>query len=374
MYDLAIVGGGLAGLALSIQAARAGFKTILFEKDRYPFHRVCGEYISLESWKFLESLGLNLSDSDLPIIKNLLVSSPSGNSMQLALPLGGFGISRYKIDHDLAMLAKDAGVQVLEATKVDEIVFDGPYHILQSSAGEFKARVCCAATGKRSNLDLKWKRPFAKRKANKLNNFIGVKYHVRMNNQPELISLHNFKDGYCGISAIENSTACLCYLTTAANLASNGNSIKKMENSVLCKNPFLKRIFNEAEFLFDQPIVISQISFEKKSQIEDHTLMLGDAAGMITPLCGNGMSMALHASKLAYSEIESFLKDKNDRAQMEERYSTQWKAYFASRLRVGRSIQKFFGSALLSNILVSGLKPFPGVGKWLVRQTHGQPF
>ena len=52
-YDLAIVGGGLAGLALSIQIAREGYRVILFEKEQYPLHRVCGEYISLESWDFL---------------------------------------------------------------------------------------------------------------------------------------------------------------------------------------------------------------------------------------------------------------------------------------------------------------------------------
>ncbi|HZG25248.1 MAG TPA: FAD-dependent oxidoreductase, partial [Chitinophagaceae bacterium] len=46
-YDVAIVGGGLAGLSLSIQMAKQGYSTILFEKEQYPFHRVCGEYISL---------------------------------------------------------------------------------------------------------------------------------------------------------------------------------------------------------------------------------------------------------------------------------------------------------------------------------------
>ncbi len=58
LYDAAIIGGGLAGLALSIQLAKKGYKTILFEKEQYPFHKVCGEYISMESWPFLESLGL----------------------------------------------------------------------------------------------------------------------------------------------------------------------------------------------------------------------------------------------------------------------------------------------------------------------------
>ena len=77
-YDVAVIGGGLGGLALGIQCARAGYKTIVFEKEEYPFHRVCGEYISLESWNFLEELGMPLSDMNLPVIKRLLVSSPNG--------------------------------------------------------------------------------------------------------------------------------------------------------------------------------------------------------------------------------------------------------------------------------------------------------
>src|SRR5881392_818783 len=81
-YDVGIIGGGLAGLALSIQSARAGYRTILFEKEKYPFHRVCGEYISLESWNFLEQLGLPLNKMNLPIIKKLIVSSPDGKTIE----------------------------------------------------------------------------------------------------------------------------------------------------------------------------------------------------------------------------------------------------------------------------------------------------
>src|SRR5436189_4662206 len=65
-YDVAIVGGGLAGLALSVQLAKNSHKIILLEKEQYPFHKVCGEYISLESWNFLVSLGLDLATMNLP--------------------------------------------------------------------------------------------------------------------------------------------------------------------------------------------------------------------------------------------------------------------------------------------------------------------
>ena len=79
-YDLAIVGGGLAGLALSVQIANAGYKVVLFEKEQYPFHRVCGEYISLESWDFLEGLGVDLPSLNVSQVKRLFVSDVKGNS------------------------------------------------------------------------------------------------------------------------------------------------------------------------------------------------------------------------------------------------------------------------------------------------------
>ena len=100
-YDCAVIGGGLAGLTLSIQLATKGHTVILFEKEQYPFHKVCGEYISLESWNFLERIGLPLSKMELPIIKKLNVTSPDGTILTADLPLGGFGISRYKIDYEL---------------------------------------------------------------------------------------------------------------------------------------------------------------------------------------------------------------------------------------------------------------------------------
>src|SRR6476659_3978963 len=47
-YDVAIIGGGLAGLSSAIELRMAGYNVILFEQEKYPFHKVCGEYISHE--------------------------------------------------------------------------------------------------------------------------------------------------------------------------------------------------------------------------------------------------------------------------------------------------------------------------------------
>lgn len=373
-YDVAIIGGGLAGLGLSILCARAGYNTVLFEKEKYPFHKVCGEYISLESWNFLQDLGVPLSDMQLPIINRLMVSAPDGNYIESPLPLGGFGISRYTIDQLLANIARNEGVTLLEETKVSDVIYRNNTFIIFSSKGETEATVAAGAYGKRGNLDVKWKRQFTRVHPNKLNHFVGVKYHIRTDHPADLICLHNFENGYCGISQVEDNKCCLCYLTTAANLRKSRNDIYSMERNILIKNPHLKKIFADMHLLCEEPLTISRISFNKKTQVENHVLMIGDSAGMITPLCGNGMSMALHAGKLAFEEIVPFLRGKINRYEMEIQYTQQWEKQFARRLQAGRLIQRFFGSSSLSNFLITTVKPFPRFISYLIQQTHGKPF
>jgi flavin-dependent dehydrogenase len=379
-------------LSLSIQLARAGFRVCLAEKEHYPFHRVCGEYISMESWDFLESLGLPLSTMHLPRITQLTVTAPNGIGIHQTLPLGGFGISRYTLDLHLARIAREAGVQVLEDTRVLDVQYgddpqgsagpdpaaaaqlrDGRVEI-QTSAGAFRSRVAVGSFGKRSNLDLRWQRPFVQAKAGPLNNYIGVKYHIEYDFPKDRIALHNFSDGYCGISAVEEHRYCLCYLTTANNLRKSGGSLKAMETQILSENPHLRDIFSRAKFLWDEPVTISQVSFARKELVRDHILFCGDAAGMITPLCGNGMSMALHGSKILAGLLAQQLQGDISRQELESAYTRAWNRQFSTRLKVGRTIQSLFGKPLATNLLVRGLKPFPALVRGLVSLTHGKPY
>ena len=372
-YDIALIGGGLAGLATSILLAKASRSVVLFEKEKYPFHKVCGEYLSLESWNFLTQLGLPLSQMSLPMIDTLLLTAPNGNVFKTKLPLGGFGISRYYLDSALAKLAEQSGVQVLEETKIDDVAYSDNCHTIGAS-NKLLSTVCCAAYGKRSNLDIKWKRKFLKTSKSPLDNYVGIKYHVKTNWEENVIGLHNFDNGYCGISKIEGDKYCLCYMTNAENLKKSGNNIAQLEETFLYKNPHLKKIFLNSEKVESFPITISQINFNKKTQVENHVLMLGDSAGMITPLCGNGMSIALHTAKIAAMLIQLFLNQEISRTKMEALYKKEWKRQFASRLKMGRILQHFFGNNRLSNLFVGAFRTFPSLSGPVIKMTHGKPF
>lgn len=372
-YDVAIVGGGLAGLSAAIQLARKGHSVILFEKEKYPFHKVCGEYVSFESWNFLTGLGVPLKDMDLPLIDTLFLTAPNGKAFNSKLPLGGFGISRHKLDSFLANCARENGVQLVEETKVDNMQFNGNFHVHFRSE-EITSKVCCAAYGKRANLDIKWKRDFLEAANKGLDNFVAVKYHIKTNWQHNVIGLHNFENGYCGISKIEDDKYCLCYMTNAENFKKCNNNIQQLEETILFKNPHLKKIFLSSEKTNSFPVTISQINFNKKTQVENHAIMIGDAAGLITPLCGNGMSIAFHTSKIAARLIQDFLEEKISRKEMEDHYRHQWQKFFSQRLKTGRTLQYFFGSSYLSNVFVATFKLFPFLSKPIIKMTHGKSF
>jgi flavin-dependent dehydrogenase len=388
LYDCAIIGGGLGGLALSILLAKSGKQVILFEKESYPFHKVCGEYISMESYQFIKNLGISLRLSSettepntlqVPYIDKLLVSACNGNVLRQKLVMGGFGISRYTLDKELATIARQMGVILLENTKVENIAFAKESFTITSNSTQYQAKIACAAYGKKSNIDVKLQRNFVTKVPKNTQNFVAVKYHLVADLPTDGIELHNFKDGYAGISKVDTwadhkNRFCLCYLTNAKNLQDNHNKIAEMESNVLMKNPFLKRYLSDFERLYDKPLVISQINFEAKNVVENHLLMLGDAAGMITPLCGNGMSMALHSAKLLHLLLVNYLENHSTRNELEMEYQTIWKQNFWQRVYVGRMLQKLFGNEYLTNFSIATLKQTPFIVKQLVGLTHGKVF
>jgi menaquinone-9 beta-reductase len=369
LKNVAIVGGGLAGLISGIELLKKGVPCELFEKKNYPFHRVCGEYISNEALPYLKKNNLYPDHFNLNQLKQFQLSSVSGESATLPLDMGGFGISRFRFDHFLAEKAKSLGMQVHENCEVDDINFDSERFTLTTLKGDFHADAVIGSFGKRSKLDLQMRRAFTRSRSP----YVGVKYHVRSPHPAGLIALHNFDGGYCGVSNIEDGITNVCYLVHRNVLQANKN-VNDMEQKVLFKNPLLRKIFEEAEFQYDKPLVINEISFETKGPVENHIIMAGDAAGMIAPLCGNGMAMAIHGGMLAGKFAAQFCHGQLSRNEMEASYSKAWRRAFAQRLSFGRQVQRLFGNKSLSHMAVKMILHSKPLSNFIMRKTHGDFF
>ncbi len=194
-----IIGGGLAGLVSSIELARAGKQVLLIEKKTYPFHKVCGEYISNEVKPYLIALGLDFDKLQTADIQRFQFTSPSGRVLETKLDLGGFGVSRYRLDDELYALAKSYGVDFLLGKTVESVEMEADRFSVRVGEEVYDAQYVIGAYGKRTKLDAVLERGFFKKRSP----YMGVKYHIETDFPKDLIALHNFKDGYCGISAIE---------------------------------------------------------------------------------------------------------------------------------------------------------------------------
>ncbi|MGB3775422.1 MAG: NAD(P)-binding protein, partial [Leeuwenhoekiella sp.] len=117
-----IVGGGLAGLVTGLHLLKCGIKVTIFEKNSYPKHKVCGEYISNEVLPYLKSLDIYPMKYGATSLTKLECSSAKGDILKTELPLGGFGISRYALDNILYNAFLDRGGEVL-LEQVEKIIY-----------------------------------------------------------------------------------------------------------------------------------------------------------------------------------------------------------------------------------------------------------
>jgi len=367
-YDVLIIGGGLAGLTCALHLGKAGVSVLLIEKYAYPHHKVCGEYVSNEVLSYLQELDVDPFEVGAPAISNFQISDQKGRLIETKLPLGGFGISRYAFDKLLYERAKENATIVFN-TIIDINFSEELFSVQTSTDDSYEAKFVVGAFGKRSNLDKFLNRKFAEQKSP----WLAVKAHYQYDMPNNLVALHNFEGGYCGLSKTENGAVNACYLTTYSSFKKIGD-ITKFEKEVLSKNPYLNSFFNEATPLFKSPLTISQISFDKKSPIENHIFMIGDSAGLIHPLCGNGMAMAIHSAKL-FSEL--YLTQNGDgninRSILEQEYTLLWNSTFKKRLKTGRSIQNLLLSSYSTSIGFTIAKLFPNLVPTIIKKTHGNP-
>ena len=359
-YDIGIIGAGIAGSCLAILLADAGKKVVVFEKEAYPSHKVCGEFISLESYEFFKSLGLPLDDWDLPIIHNLKLTSQKGRELNSKLDIGGFGISRYKLDYQLANQMVRSGVTFLPQEKVLSV----DNKIITSSKRSIVSKLTIGTHGKYAGGYLNQPKPSNTR------NFIGVKYHIKGDFERDLIALHSFNGGYCGMSKIEDDLFCMCYLVDAAQLKSNQNSIEKLEQNVLWQNTQLKNVFQKATFVWEKPLIISNIKFNKQSLFNDQMLFVGDAAGSISPLSGNGMSIAARSalvlSKLILENIEY--------NSLTIKYNNEWDSHFGNRVNKAELLNKIMLNPTLHHLVIGVLNTVKPLRQKVINDMQGDPF
>lgn len=367
--EVVIIGGGLAGLTAAIHLSKIGIDVTIIEKNEFPKHKVCGEYISNEVIPYLSWLQVNINELHPTIITQLELSLQNGSKIKSQLPLGGFGISRYALDYFLYKKAISNGCKIIKDTAESIDFSNNNFTITTANNLILQSEIVIGAFGKRANLDKYLNRKFVNQKSE----WLAVKAHYSGEYPNDLVGLHTFDGGYCGVSKVENNIVNICYIVNYENFKKY-KSTTQFELESISKNRHLKHIYANCSLLFEKPLTISQISFDKKCPIENHIIMIGDTAGLIHPLCGNGMAMAIHSAKIASEKIEKYYRSEiKSRTDLEKNYQLNWNHNFKKRLFYGRTIAALLRIPQLSNLFLKILIYFPILLPFIINKTHGKP-
>jgi flavin-dependent dehydrogenase len=364
---IVILGGGLAGLTAAIHLSKLGHSVTVVEKNSYPKHKVCGEYISNEVVDYFHWLGLEHILAASHPIHQFRLEVDQDNFSEVKLPLGGFGISRFLLDDLLYQKAKEQNCAFIHESIVD-VTFDcDEFKIVLGSGAEIQTPIAIGSFGKRSTIDVTLERTFIQKKSH----WMAVKSHYEGKFSGDLVGLYPFQGGYCGVSKIENDRINICYIVQT-DVFKEYKNIPDFTEQVLFENIGLKNIIKNSKTTFATPLTISQISFDDKKAVENHIIMIGDAAGLIHPLCGNGMAMAIHSAKIASELVHNSLKEKSfSREKLEIAYQKKWNVTFQKRLKMGRLLAGLLLNPRLTKLSLKTVTRFPSLFKYIIKKTHG---
>ncbi|PSQ97213.1 MAG: NAD(P)/FAD-dependent oxidoreductase [Bacteroidetes bacterium SW_9_63_38] len=371
-YDAIVIGGGLAGCSAAAQLARHGHDVVLFEKATYPRHKLCGEFLSPEVQSSLRTLDVMDEVSALgtaPMTRARL-TGPDGTRVEHALPGTALGLSRYRLDELLFDRACAWGTEGRPGTKVTAVTGSLAEGFAVTAGGDtVEGRLVLGAYGRRGVLDRTLDRPFLQQQAPS----VAFKAHYTGDLEAitDTIEVHAAPGGYCGIGPVEDGRANVCWIGRTDALTDAGGTPTAMLEQALYENPVLRDRLRGWTRASEQFEAVSQVPLMPKRQFVDDVCMVGDAAGMIAPLCGDGMAMALSAADLVAPLADDLLSGRRSAPAFKHAYETQWSNQFGRRLRVGRWVHRTAFHPTTTRALLTACRLLPPLARWLIRTTRG---
>lgn len=383
-YDVAVVGAGPAGSAVAAALAQRGWSTLLLEQDALPRHKVCGEFLSPEAQGILQRLGLrDAVDALEPVaLHDAEINAPGGRCVQTALPGPAMGVSRFAMDAALASAAQASGATLWTGvTALDFVEQDEEYHVrLRTRASgpdaqrpaSVRARLLILAAGRHNRLTSSSTRTSAAGEHGAPSQqYVGVKCHYENVELPDQVALHFFDGGYGGINPVEGGNANFCLLVTYEAFQERGKSPAAMLDAVREQHPVLDRQLAQARLLPETLKTVAAVDTSRPATPWLDAPCVGDAAAMITPLCGDGMAMALRAAELCAPPADAYLRGRVSRVELADAYSRAWHSEFDRRLRVGRLLQTALTRPVLAGALMGVGRALPPLVSYLVHTTRG---
>jgi flavin-dependent dehydrogenase len=353
-YDLIVAGAGPAGAACAITARRGGARVLLLEKDHFPRHKVCGEFVSPESLGLLEWLLGETKFQGHPAVGSSRIFYKDRQA-QLPIAPAARSVSRSELDFELLQTARRAGVQAEEGVAIQKVERAGAF-MVTTTASAFTASAVVNATGRWSQLG----RPAGDAKKNR-EKWIGVKAHFTEDAPPLSVDLYFFDGGYCGVTPMSDKSVNACALVRA--------DVARSLDDVLTMHPELRRRSRDWQPLFT-PLTTSGVHFQPPQTESAGMMLAGDAAAFIDPYTGDGISLALHSGTLAGRALLPFLKGEATLDQAHIAYRESYFRHLAPAFRHSAWVRRVLTAPPWIRSIAVGLAGVRPLARALVSRTR----
>jgi flavin-dependent dehydrogenase len=363
-YDLIVIGAGPAGCATAITAARNGARVLLLEREHFPRHKVCGEFVSAESLSLLLDL---LSPAD----QCLVTSAPRiqqarvfADETYLCLEIcpPGASITRFELDRALWRACLLSGVDCRERCSVRSVCGQGPFSAA-TTKGAFHGQAMVNAAGRWSFLTSAQTRACAPRER-----WIGLKAHFREACSARTVDLYFFEGGYCGVQPAGGGTNEPASVVNACAMVRS--SLATELKDVFAAHPALAHRSRNWEPL-SRPVSTSPLIFHKPEPVQGGMLQAGDAATFVDPFIGDGISLALRSGTLAAQCLGDFLHHRSNLPSAMFRYKKLYFRRVAPVFRVSSILRTLLKAPpLVRKPALSLLRQAPLITRQIVNVTR----
>jgi flavin-dependent dehydrogenase len=373
-YDVIIIGAGPAGSAVSTLLARDGLRALLLEKSRFPREKVCGEFITPECLNVFDRLNVSerMFDAGAKVIDRWTLFAPDGRGVGVPMEWiadghkPALGISRARMDMILLESAREAGVDAREGFHVSPRLLreNGTIFIEGKADGEtverFSAPVVIDASGRNGVFSNQTAQPTSRLGGSRL---FGCKIHLRaVEGMRGIGELFFYRDGYGGMSDVEDGRTNLCFITTEATLREARGDREKLLDLTMRSNPAARRrlrnVVIDGEWVGTGPI-----AYGRRRPIPG-IISIGDAGAFIDPFTGSGILLALNGAVVAADVIRKAISEGiSDAGAIAKRYDQLHRARFVWRFRACALLRAMAFNSTARNALVYALTRYQSLTK-----------
>ena len=359
-FDLAIIGGGLAGCAAAVRVLQnaPNAKVLLLERGRYPRQKVCGEFLSSEGVAALRQIAVRSEPLQRLLAAAITIQRArihvAQRSAEFPVEPAALSLSRSVLDSALWQHAIALGADCRTECNVGKMEGEGPFH-LRTGCGEFHARAVINASGRWSAISA------ARQQPKNGQHWIGLKAHYREREPEQCVDLYFFPHGYCGVQPAGENAVNVCAMVRA-DAATRLDQLFKLTPALAARSTRWTPLM--------EPVATAPLIFHRPAPILRHLFNAGDAAGFIDPFSGNGMTLALQSGMLAAECLGECLGGRASLESALAAYATRYRRELESSFRRVGWVRALLSLPRPTAIAALKLLELPGVGNLLVRKTR----